>query len=235
MKTRISSLISGASLLFAVLTSLAANAQEFDDREARASLTVGPSIVTGASMTLGSPYGFNLLPVFAWRGGVHATYPLTDVISAGLEVGVDSRGTEVLLTDNSLSFNDTRVTYFSLYPNFVFSGFNLGFNFGFPMSAKTTAYRDLAFSISPDGTLNGETLDISDTIPVPVLLEARLGAVIPVYDGELGWASIVFGVGYSFTELIDQPDQSIIFGNWRTASAHLGGRFEFAIPGTERK
>lgn len=231
MKTTLSSLISGASLLLMMLISTTTNAQEFEDRESRASLTVGPSIITGASMTVGAPYGFNLLPVFAWRGGVHTTYPLTSVISAGLEIGADSRGTEVLATDNSLSFTDTRVTYFSLYPNFSFSGFNLGFNFGFPLSANTTAYQDLAFS----GGLNGSTQSISDTIPIPVLLEARLGAIIPVYDGEVGWASIVFGVGYAFSELIDQPDQSNIFGNWRTASAHLGARFEFAIPGTERK
>lgn len=234
MKSTISSFISGASLLFMMLTSLTATAQEFEDREARAALTVGPSITTGASMILGAPYGFNILPAFAWRAGAHATYPLTDVISAGLEIGADSRGTMVLATDNTLSYTTTRVTYFSFYPNIVFSGFNLGFNFGFPLSANTTTYQDPAFSGNFDGSLNGTSRDISDTIPIPVLAEARLGAVIPVYDGELGWASIVLGLGYAFSELVDQPDQSNIFGNWSNASVHLGGRFEFAIPGTER-
>lgn len=233
MRTTISSFISGASLFLMMLTSITANAQNFEGRQARAALTIGPSITTGASMTLSAPYGFKINPVFAWRGGIHTTYPLTDVISAGLEIGADSRGTTVLAADNELSFTTTRVTYFSLHPNIVFSGFNLGFNFGFPLSANAT-HHTTALTTQPQEFLDGVSQDISDTIPVPVLLEGRLGAVIPVYDGELGWASIVFGVGYAFNELIDQPDQVGIFGNWKNASAHLGGRFEFAIPGTER-
>lgn len=221
MKRHIAFICLAASLLTLVLAHETTTAQDFDDRQARAALTVGPSLTTGGSITLGAPEGFQIGPVFAWRGGVHTTYPLTSIISSGLELGLDSRGTMILVHNNSSIYNTYRVLYFSLYPNFTLGGFNLGFNFGFPMSATSTAN-------------TGRSLELMDTLDVPALVEGRIGAVIPLYDGEVGWASLVIGAGYSFSELVNYPDQSEVFGTWKNVSAHLGARFEFAIPGTER-
>lgn len=216
----------GAGLMSAILLLLLlapdSSAQEFKDRESRAGLTIGPGFMGGASMIIESRETQKIKPIFAWRAGVHTTYPLNEVISAGLELGVDNRGTREHYFDNSDLYADTRVTYFSLYPNFVFGGFNLGFNLGFPLSASYTL-------------ANGSSIDVSDTDELPLLIEPRIGVTLPLVDVKEGWLSLVFGTGFSFNPLIDYPGPANIVGDWRNVSAHLGMRFEFGIPGTERE
>ena len=211
-----------SALFLLLLLAPGSSAQEFRDRESRAGLTIGPGFQGGASMIIESRETQKIKPIFAWRAGIHTTYPLNEVISAGLGLGLDNRGTREHVFNNSDLYADTRVMYFSLYPNFVFGGFNLGFNLGFPLSASYT-------------TANGTSTSISDTEDLPLLLEPRVGVTIPLVDVKEGWLSVVFGTGFSFTPLIDYPEPTDFFGDWRNVSAHLGLRFEFGIPGTERE
>ena len=196
-------------------------AQTFSgDRNARAGLTIGPGFATGASMILDSPSGYKIKPVFAWTGEVSTTYPLTDVISSGLSLGIHSRGTRVHHFQNENIYSDTRVLFFTLYPNFTFSGFNLGFNLGLPLSGTETAY-------------TGASSDLSSNL-LNTMAELRFGGTIPIADDELGWLSVTILGGYSFSKLVDYPDIVETFGDWRNISLQAGFRFEFLIPGTER-
>ena len=197
------------------------SAQDFGDRKARAGLTIGPGFSGGASMIIESAEGWKVKPVFAWRGEASATYPLTTVINAGLSLGVDSRGTRSHHFKIEDLYTDTRVTYFSLVPDFTFSGFSVGFNFGFPLSGWTTY-------------VNGSTSDI-DGKELPTLLEAQIGGVIPIVDDDLGWLSLTILGGFTFSELVDYPEPVDTFGDWRHVALQLGLRFEFLIPDTERK
>lgn len=197
-------------------------AQDFRDRQSRAGLTIGPSFVSGASMILEPGEGWKLNPIFAWRTGVHTSYPLTEVITAGLEIGFESRGTQLHVHNNSDLYLNNRLLYFSLYPNFSFSAFNIGFNFGFPLSASQSE-------------ANGTSRSLTDTEDLPVLLEPRIGVVVPLVDVKEGWLSLVLGGGFAFSELIDYPGPVDLVGDWRSVSGHLGVRFEFGIPGTERE
>lgn len=204
-----------------MLTSLSARAQDFDDREARAGLTIGPGIQTGASMTLDSKQGYKIKPVFAYKLEAHATYPLTPIINAGLGLGYESRGTREHVFDRSDIWQDYRVGYFTINPSFSFSGVNMGFVFGFPVGGGITNY-------------GGASFDFDESDDIPVMIDARLEGVIPIYDDEVGWLSLVFGGGYSLNELIDYPEGTELFGDWNHVSGHIGFRFEFLVPDTER-
>lgn len=208
-------------VLSGVISVESVQAQTFDDdRHARAGLTIGPGFAAGGSMILDSPNGYKIKPVFAWTGELSTTYPITEVISSSLTMGIQSRGARVHHFQNEDIYTDTRVLYFTLYPNFTFSGFNLGFNLGLPLSGTETSYTDFSSDLSND-LLN-------------TMAEVRLGATIPVADDEVGWMSITVLGGYSFSKMLDYPDIVESFGDWRNVSLLVGFRFEFLIPGTER-
>lgn len=171
-------------------------------------------------MTLDSREGEKIKPLAIWRGEVNTTYPLTEVISAALALSVDSRATRSHHFEVEEVYNDTRVTYFSFYPSFTFSGFNIGFNIGVPLGG----------SVTPSA---GNSVDI-DGSSLPTMLETRLGGVIPLVDDESGWLSLTVHGGYSFSELVDYPEPVEAFGDWRHVSLAMGVRFEFLIPDTER-
>ena len=101
-------------------------AQDWDDREARASLTIGPGFHGGASMILDSPQNFEIKPTFSWKAEAHATYPLTPVINAGLGLGYEKRGTYLHIFDQPSSGDHIRIGYFFLHPHFSFGGFSIG-------------------------------------------------------------------------------------------------------------
>lgn len=211
-----------ATLLTAVILIPCANGQDFSDRTSRSGLTIGPEFLPGASLTFAPPEGSKLAPVFAWRGGVSATYSLTETIDASLQMGFDSRGTELYPNDLPEYWERSRVMYFGFFPNFVLNKFNIGMNIGFPVSASTTDWK-------------GTSRNLKSREDLPVLLEARIGMVLPLYENETGWLALVFGGGASLSRLIDYPDIPLLDeGDWHMASGHLGVRYEFAIPGTSR-
>jgi hypothetical protein len=217
MKTQ--KILTTATLLTVVIliigSTVSGAAQSFSERNARAGITIGPGFSAGASMVTDSPEGFKVKPIFAWRVEANTTLPLTEAMNALMTLGVDSRGTKFHLENNSDIYTDWRVTYFSLYPQFSFSGFSLGINLGIPVSASGTS-----------GSRDTE-VDLKD---VPVMIEPRIGGVIPLMDEEVGWLSLILGGGYCINDFLDVgagPDASGV-------SAHLGLRFEFLLPGTER-
>lgn len=209
---------SGASViaLIWILGSLNIAAQDWDDREARAALTIGPGFHGGASMILDSPEGFEIKPTFSWKLEAHATYPFTPVISAGLGLGYEKRGTYLHVFDRPSDGKHLRIGYFFLHPHFSFSGFSIGTLFGFPVS-------------EPEGLLGFGSND-----DVLTMIEPRIEGIIPLADLEDGWFSLIIGGGYSVTQYFDYPTDDDFFGNWNHVSAYLGMRFEFTVPGTER-
>ena len=203
------------------ITAHSARGQGFEGRQSRAGLTIGLGGSGGATIIVDAPDLQKISPAFAWRGEVSATYPLTPVIGANLVFGIEGRGVKTYYFDNSMLSTDWKVNYFSLYPSFTFSGFNLGVNFGVPLGATATPY-------------TGITADIADD-RVPTMIEPRAGGVIPLVDDKIGWLSLTLLAGYSLTELIEPTVSELNTGNWKNASLQLGVRFEFGIPGTERQ
>ncbi len=221
----------GIAVLFGGASAPLLHAQkDFSDREATAGLTAGAEFNGGASLIIKPPEGRKLAPVFAWRAGLTMTYPLAPVISAGLSLGLDSRGTELHYPDASEFYTISRVTYFSITPSLSFRSFYLGLNMGVPMSGSNT---------SRSGQLAAESsVDMTDTEfeRVEFLLEPRIGAVIPLLDDENGWLGLNITAGYSLTTLFDYGEgPADIIGDYHMASLHLGVTYQLAIPGTRRK
>lgn len=191
---------------------------DFSGMHATSSLTAGVQFAGGASMTIDPPEGRKVKPLFAWRLGADATYPLTPVIMANLGFGLDSRGTRLHPPNDADVYTDTRIDYFYLNPGFRFGAFYTGFSFGFPMSANTTTHTGAEATVSSD---------ILET-----MLEARLGAVITLLDVEPGWLglSVVGGFALNDFSTVVSTTESQQF-----VALHLGLGWQFAIPGTSRK
>ena len=194
-----------------------ATAQDWGDRQSRSSLTIGPGFHAGASMTLDPPERFKLKPTLALKGELHATYPLSPAINVGFGIGYERRGTYMHVHNQEANGDHLRLGFVDFHPHFVFSGFSLGMVFGLPVG-------DIEFFGGFGGGDDGP----------PIMLEPRLEGIIPIADMEDGWFSIVIGGGYSLTPLID-VESTEFFGDWHHVSAHLGMRFEYRIPGTDRK
>lgn len=180
-------------------------------------MTIGPGFLAGASMILDSPEFFKIRPTFTWKADVHATFPITPVVNAGLGIGYESHGTNIHVFNNKEQDDDIKVTYLSFNPHFVFSGFSLGMIFGVPVNES-----------------EAEFFPGTDSEDPPVMLMPHIGGIISLADMEDGWLSLVIEGGYSLSELYEQPDSDFV-GNWNHVSLMMGLRYEFAIPGTEQE
>lgn len=193
---------------------------DYSNRRATSFLSIGPGFAGGASLAVDPPTGYKVGPVFSWRGTAEVAYPLSPSISAMMSLGYDSRGTAIE-DANGTSLYDTRTGYFSIQPGFVFSGFYIGMNFGFPMSGSVT---------TPDGTTTSFTDAQLET--VESVLEPRLGGVFTLINDKSGWLAMTVTGGYDLNEAKD-PNGAVSFG--KMVSAHLGVFYQFTIPGTGKR
>jgi hypothetical protein len=206
---------------------------DYSDRQATSMLTVGVSFSGGASMMLDPAEFWKVQPVFAFRTGVDVTYPLTPVIGATLELGIDNRGSSFYWHEDQTLFDDRHVTYFSVTPGFLFSAFYMGVNIGFPMSGGKVWQNT---SLAEERT---QELD-ADVYQLSVMIEPRIGAVVPLLDTDLGWLGLTIGAGYNISDMSDIEDflpghQPGVTQSQQSVSMHVGTTWQFAIPGTGRK
>jgi hypothetical protein len=220
-------------LLAAGVTAHAQPKPAYEGREATSSLTVGLGMAGGASMTLDAPESWKIAPVFAWRAGIDATFPLTPIIGASLSLGLDHRGAQAYWHQDIQMWEQRLVDYFYVAPGFQFGAFYLGVNIGFPMQG---ARRWQNFSFTEE---NSTELD-SEKDQLATMIEPRIGAVIPLMDQEIGWLGLTIGAGYNVSDMSDDPEfMPGSFANQKagtqTVSLHLGVTWQFAIPGTNQK
>jgi hypothetical protein len=230
LSTRATALLATA-VLFAATLAPALHAQGYSGRYATAGLTVGADFAGGASLIVQPPDGQKLGPIFAWRAGVDATYPLTPVISAGLGLGIDSRGTELRDIDNSEHYRITRVSYFTITPSFNFNAFSIGLNMGIPMGgSNTTKLGLLATEVTSD--MSSDEFD-----RVEFMLEPRIGTSVVLLDDDNGALTMTLSGGYTLSTLQDLGNAASLdaFGDYHMASLHLGLSYQLAIPHTRRK
>lgn len=189
-------------------------------------LTVGVGFAGGASLAIEPPDGFKSKPLFAWRLTADATYPINPTVAAMLSLGIDSRGFRMHDFDDPENLLDTKISYFTLYPQFRFSAFSIGLNIGFPLGATQTF---------PNGTFE----DFSETKPSPfngalnTLIEPRLGVVIPLVDEDVGWLGLTLGGGIALDQAFEPNIKSD--ANFQMVSGHLGVTWQFGIKGTGRR
>lgn len=197
---------------------------DYSGRMSTAMLSVGVTTGFGASGITDAPTGMKIPPIFAYRVGAAATYPLTPVIGATLDLGLDSRGWKERDIGDEHFYTITRLSYFTLTPGFRFSAFWVAFNVGFPMSGTATT------KLGSNAT--EQSSDISDAAldQLAILMEPRIGAVVPLMDEEIGWLGLLISGGYGLTPLTDfTGDDRHLY------SGHLGLTWQFGIPGTGRK
>lgn len=195
-------------------------------------LTIGPAASVGASMSINPPDGLKVAPSFAYGFGAEMIYPLTSTIGGTFGLGYQNRAIRLRSLVSADVYQSTRVGYFSITPGVHFSSFWIGMNFGLPLAGSLTTQS------GPGVPSSTETMDDDAFERVEVMIEPRIGALIPVYEGNAGWMAISFSGGFSLNEFFDRgempanPDKEL--GNYQTVSAHFGLTYQFAIPGTER-
>jgi hypothetical protein len=195
-------------------------------------LTVGLSFTPGAAISLEAPELWKIGPIFAWRAGVDALYPLTPVISASLGFGLDHRGTALRWHNDKTMWEERFVDYFHITPGFQFSSFWMGISFGFP-SGGVRRWQNFS-----DGPEQSTELD-TDVNKLATMIEPRIGAVVPIMDEEIGWLGLTVGAGYNLSDISES--KTFLPGAFekqnvgsQTVSLHLGVTWQFAIPGTSR-
>ncbi len=205
---------------------------DYSDRGARAMLSVGPFYTAGASMTFDAPQNYKVAPVFAWRTGIDVSYPLTPVIGATLGLGLDVRGNKMYWYSDETVWEQRRITYFTVSPAFTFSAFYLGFTFGFP-TAGGKIWQNT--TDAPERTLE---LNITEN-NLNVMLEPRIGVVIPLVDAKIGWLGLSVLASYNLSTITD--DKNFFAGqsgnaevNSNAVSLQGGITWQFGIPGTGR-
>jgi hypothetical protein len=212
--------------LVGVVLSIAGTAHaqtDYSGRLATATLTVGPSFEGGASMVLDSPEGWKIKPIFAYRFGVVATYPLTPVIGATFGLGYENRGSRYHFYANADAFRDVHISYFTITPGFKFSAFALQLNLGLPLGGYVT---------TPSQTTDFTT---AENDKINFMVEPRLGAVIPLMENQSGWLALTIMGGLTVSELSDRGPVSSSMGDDHNWAAYLGVNYQFSIPGTARK
>jgi hypothetical protein len=77
-----------------------------------------------------------------------------------------------------------KISYFSISPNFHLSGFLLGFNFGFPMSAES-----------------GTSSYLFNTANMNTWIDVHFGGLIPVYKDNFGRVNLYIQGEYALSEV----------------------------------
>ncbi len=195
-------------------------------------LTLGPAVAGGASMSLYPPEGLKVAPTSAYRFGAEMVYPLTDVIGGTMGLGYDSRAIRLRSLNSADIYQTTRVGYFSMMPGVHFNAFWLGLNIGLPLGASLT--RQMGTGMPASTTAMSD----EDFKQVEVLVEPRIGVLVPVYQSGSGWLGISFSAGISLNDFLYRDDLPVNpdheLGNYQIVSALLGITYQFAIPGTSR-
>lgn len=205
---------------------------EYGDRLSTKMLSVGLGVAGGVTMSLDPPQNWKVKPVLAWNAGLHASYPLTPIVKAGLNVGLENRGTKYHWYNDSRLWEIRHVNYLTITPGFMFDALYLGMNIGLPMGGSRV------WQPSPED--RERTLELeTDADSLLVMLEPRLGAVVPLMDEEVGWLGLTVMVGYNLSNLSDHKDFLPVEyrGQKRsteTPSFMLGVTWQFGIPGTEK-
>lgn len=205
---------------------------DYANKTATDHLTAGLGFAAGATLHLQAREGTKLGPLFAYRITADLGYPLGGVARANLSLGLDSRGIKERNPDNTEIYTKTRLTYFTITPAIGLSALWVGVNFALPMSGSYS---------QKNGPTDAErSSDMPDDVfdKVEVLIEPRIGAVVPLMNDKNGFLGLTITGGISFNEIYDRGDivNSGIdaIGDFHITGAHLGLTYQFPIPGTAR-
>lgn len=222
-----------AALSTLVLTCAAASAQtDYSAHSATDGLTVGLSFSGGVTMTTDATENYKVAPVFSYKTGVDATYPLTNTIYATLGLGLDHRGGRYYWYRDDAIWETRMVDYFSINPGIRFSAFYIGLNLGVPLGGTRTWQNGL------DAKENEFEID-SDVDDLNFMIEPQIGAMIPLLDEEIGWLGLLILAGYSVNDISGKtdflPGQTTVKPvSTQMPSLRMGITWQFGIPGTHK-
>lgn len=112
--------------------------------------------------------------------------------------------------NESVNWTDN-ISYFSISPNFHLSGFILGFNFGFPISAES-------------GTSNY----FFNTANMNTWIDVHFGGLIPVYKDNFGRVNLYIQGEYALSEVFtNKVDYNSIPFNIQPAALKIGISYIF--------
>lgn len=196
--------------------------------------SLGPGYSGGATVSVDPSLYWLVFPVYSYRFGLDATYPITPVVDATLGMGVERRAAGFRWFQETSVWEKRAVNYLTFSPGINISALHLGFDIGVP-TGGTRTWRN-----GPDARANESDLD-PDADSLNVLLEPCIGAVIPVYDNRIGWLGVTIMAGYALNNMSEHfmfsPGQEVdrVIRNTGTFSLRIGLTGQIGIPGTARE
>ena len=176
-------------------------------------ISVGPYLTLKAGVNTTTVDGmqnavnFNGMPDL----GVTAYIPFSEKSPIGgfLDLGLCTHSFGLkLISEKTGGFGDITwknyYQYFNISPNLYLGGFTLGFNFGFPISAKFKDYEIDNPNISSLEQYLGE--NEADSENLNTLIEVTIGGMIPVLADETGRLNIIIRASYTFSNLYEGSD-----------------------------
>ncbi len=200
-------------LLFIVISAYSTYAQNIYP------LALGPFITLKGGVNAGTiptgtktDFAFNGIPDF----GATLYIPFSDSsnIGAAVDLGYSTYAIRSKPNDNATDNNtfDYKYNYLSLSPTLSANVFTLGFNFGIPLAASAN---NLSGNQSRNLTLDS----------VGILIELRIGAMIPLVSSPTGRLDLLVQGGYMLGGIYNTSSSA----NPKAASVALGLNYLFAL------
>jgi hypothetical protein len=209
-------------MMVLIASSLCFSQDELVEKSNNFPLSVGPFFVLKAGVNTNHPQGIENAVAFNGIPDMGATFYVPLTVKNKLGFTFDLAYTTIAYGRKYYGGSDTwtnKFNYIALSPNLHLFGFLLGFNFGIPVGCSIE-------NNEPNLPINLKSLTSDD---MSMLIEARIGAQIPVYENEFGRLSLVISGGYVLSGLIKDLDDF----NPQPGSLGLGFCYFFNISSPE--
>lgn len=220
-----------AAALMVIGSVTAAAQSRYTDAGATSKFSVGIGIAPGVSLPIGTlDEGDESGLGFAFRGGLNATYPISNEFSAFLNTGLDVRNLGVK-EDTLLDSRFYKVQYFFIQPGISYSSLGLSLNIGVPLSGSQPTPRIPGLDVPVDLTQDVES-DVFE-----MLIEPRLNGTLVLIDDASYWLGLDISVGLALNALYKEEfqrpkeidDGRTLVPASQALSIHLGGTFQFGL------
>jgi hypothetical protein len=154
-------------------------------------VAIGPEFLAGGSVYAGDvPTGLKTDARFSFNAGALGYLNMTPSFAFILGIVYDSRGVNFHKENDATQLENSTFNYLSFQPGIKFKDFTLGLGIGIPMSAK----------VEREITGLNATNDIA-TGSLNTLLELRIGATVPIIEGESGDFRFIINGSYPLSKV----------------------------------
>ena len=157
-------------------------------------IKLGPMFEAGGSVNAGNvANGAKTNFGFAWNADAAAVFPLAPRIAIDAVLGYDSRSISFYKQDDQNFKYDYNFNYFAIRPGLLIGAFSVGLGLGIPLGYSVTVQQ---------GANQPTTSSSIGATAMNLLLEVRLGAMVPLIESPNGDLNFLVEGTYSFNNLV---------------------------------